>query len=35
MGGIESMQTENPDGDKINEIAENLSKYVFEVNIGG
>jgi pyruvate formate lyase activating enzyme len=34
-GEIKSMQIEIPDEDKISEIAENLSKYVFEVNIGG
>ena len=30
-----SMQIETPDDDKMSEIADNLSKYVFEVNIGG
>jgi pyruvate formate lyase activating enzyme len=34
-GEIKSMQTETPDNDRMNEIADNLSKYVFEVNIGG
>ena len=35
MGGIESMRAENPDEDKMGEIAKNLIKYVFEVKIGG
>jgi hypothetical protein len=35
MGDIKSMRTETPDEDKMSEIADNLSKYVFEVNIGG
>jgi pyruvate formate lyase activating enzyme len=34
-GEIKSMQTETPDDDRMSEIADNLSKYVFEVNIGG
>jgi pyruvate formate lyase activating enzyme len=32
---VELMQTETPDDDRMSEIADNLSKYVFEVNIGG
>ena len=35
MGEIKSMQIETPNENKMNEIEENLSKYVFEVNIGG
>ena len=34
-GEIKFMSFETPDEDKINKAAENLSKYVFEVNIGG
>jgi pyruvate formate lyase activating enzyme len=34
-GEIKSMRTETPDEDRMSEIADNLSKYVFEVNIGG
>jgi pyruvate formate lyase activating enzyme len=34
-GEIKSMQTETPDDDRMSEIADNLSKYVFEVHIGG
>jgi pyruvate formate lyase activating enzyme len=34
-GEIKSVQTETPDDDRMSEIADNLSKYVFEVNIGG
>ena len=34
-GGIESMQIETPDEEQMSLIAESLSKYVFEVNIGG
>jgi len=34
-GEIKFMRTETPDEDKMSEIVENLSKYVFEVNIGG
>ena len=32
---IQSMQVETPDAEQMNSIAESLSKYVFEVNIGG
>ncbi len=32
---IKSMQVETPDEEQMNSIAESLSKYVFEVNIGG
>lgn len=35
MGQIEPMRTETPDEGQMSSIAENLSKYVFEVNIGG
>jgi len=35
MGKIEWMRTETPDERQMNSIAKNLSKYVFEVNIGG
>ncbi|HCO93628.1 MAG TPA: glycyl-radical enzyme activating protein [Phycisphaerales bacterium] len=35
MGEINSMRVEAPDEDKMSEIAENLKKYVCEVNIGG
>jgi pyruvate formate lyase activating enzyme len=35
MGEIKSMRTETPDEVKMSSIAQNLSKYVFEVNIGG
>jgi pyruvate formate lyase activating enzyme len=35
MGEIKSMRVETPDEDKMSEIAENLKKYVFDVNIGG
>jgi pyruvate formate lyase activating enzyme len=34
-GGIKSVQIETPDEGQMSSIAENLSKYVFEVNIGG
>jgi len=34
-GGIKSMQIETPDEEQMNSIAESLSKYVFEVSIGG
>ena len=34
-GEIKSMQIETPDEEQISSIAESLSKYVFEVNIGG
>ena len=34
-GGIKSMQIETPDEEQMNSIAESLSKYVFEVHIGG
>jgi len=34
-GEIKSMRTETPDEGQMSSIAENLSKYVFEVNIGG
>jgi pyruvate formate lyase activating enzyme len=34
-GGIESMQLETPDEEQMSSIAESLSKYVFEVKIGG
>jgi pyruvate formate lyase activating enzyme len=34
-GEIESMQSAIPADDRMSEIAENLSKYVFEVNVGG
>jgi pyruvate formate lyase activating enzyme len=34
-GETKSMQIETPDDDRMSEIADNLSKYVFEVNIGG
>jgi pyruvate formate lyase activating enzyme len=34
-GGIESMQIETPEEEQMSLIAESLSKYVFEVNIGG
>lgn len=34
-GEIKSMQIEPPDEDKMSEIADNISKYVLEVNIGG
>jgi pyruvate formate lyase activating enzyme len=34
-GRVESMQVEIPVDDRMSEIADNLSKYVFEVNIGG
>ena len=33
--GIKSMQIETPDKKQMSSIAQNLSKYVFEVNIGG
>ena len=32
---IKSMRVETPDEEQMSSIAENLSKYVFEVNIGG
>jgi len=35
MGEIKSMWVETPDEHQMSEIAESLSKYVFEVNIGG
>jgi pyruvate formate lyase activating enzyme len=35
VGENKSMRTETPDEGKMSDIAENLSKYVFEVNIGG
>jgi len=35
MGEIKSMRVETPDENQMSEIAENLKKYVFEVNIGG
>jgi pyruvate formate lyase activating enzyme len=35
MGGIKSMQIETPDEEQMSSIAKKLSKYVFEVNIGG
>jgi pyruvate formate lyase activating enzyme len=35
MGDIKSMRTETPDEEQMSSIAEKLSKYVFEVNIGG
>ena len=35
VGGVEPMQTERPDEEKMNSIAENLKKYGFEVKIGG
>jgi len=35
MGEIKSMRVETPDEHQMSEIAESLSKYVFEVNIGG
>ena len=34
-GGIKSVRIETPDENQMSEIAENLSKYVFEVKIGG
>jgi pyruvate formate lyase activating enzyme len=34
-GEIKSMRIETPDEEQMSSIAENLSKYVFEVNIGG
>jgi pyruvate formate lyase activating enzyme len=34
-GGIESVQLETPDAEQMSSIAQNLKKYVFEVNIGG
>jgi pyruvate formate lyase activating enzyme len=34
-GENKSMRTETPDEGEMSEIAENLGKYVFEVNIGG
>ncbi len=34
-GEIKSMRTETPEEGQMSSIAENLSKYVFEVNIGG
>jgi len=34
-GEIKSMQIETPDEEQMSSIAQNLSKYVFEVNIGG
>jgi pyruvate formate lyase activating enzyme len=35
MGEIKTMRVETPDEDIMSAIAENLSKYVFKVNIGG
>ncbi len=35
MSENKSMQTEAPNEEQMSSIAENLSKYVFEVNIGG
>ncbi len=35
MDEIKSMRIETPDEEQMSSIAQNLSKYVFEVNIGG
>jgi len=35
MGEIKPMRIETPDEEQMGSIAQSLSKYVFEVNIGG